>query len=143
MDPQQFLDKLIEAWNSHDRDRLLALYHPEFEGEDLPEGKMADGLRDAARMIDYILNAFPDIQMTQLDSGFNDKGQVFFFWEATGHHRGRLMNIPPTGKPVHFVGSTVFALRDGLIVRSRRLWDAAAILRQIGLLPELPRTHYA
>lgn len=143
MDPQQFVNKLIDAWNNHDRDGLLAMYHPEFEGEDLAEGKMADGLRDAARMVDYILNAFPDIKMTQLDLGYNDAGQVFLFWEASGHHNGRLMNIPPTGKVVYFVGSTVFTLRDGLIVKSRRLWDAAAILRQIGLLPELPRAHYA
>lgn len=86
-------------------------------------------------MLDYILAAFPDLKMELLEWGA-DGDQVFFFWQASGHQRGRLMNIPPTGKAVTFQGSTFFRLRDGKIIRSRRIWDVASVLRQIGLLPE-------
>lgn len=135
MNTHAFLTELMAAWNAHDRQRLLDLYHPDFDGLDLSEGKMAGGLADAGRMVDYILTAFPDLEMTVLESGA-EGDQVFLFWQATGHQRGRLMNIPPTGKQVTFQGSTFFRLHDGKIIRSRRIWDVAGVLRQIGLLPE-------
>lgn len=130
-----FLTEFIAAWNAHDKARLLDLYHPEYDGLDISEGKRAEGLSDVARMIDYILTAFPDLNMQLLEWGA-DGTRLFFFWKATGHHRGRLMNIPPTGKQVSFTGSTFMDLRDGKVLRSRRLWDVATALRQIGLLPE-------
>jgi hypothetical protein len=117
------------------------MYHPEFDGEDLSEGKSAGGLYDAGRMIDYILTAFPDMRMDLLEFG-SDGGNVFFFWKVTAHHGGRLMNIPPTGKPISFMGSTLFTLQDGKIIRSRRIWDVATVLRQIGLLPETTSASY-
>ncbi len=135
MSTHVFLTELMDAWNAHDRQRLLDLYHPDFDGVDLSEGKVAGGLPDAGRMVDYILTAFPDLEMKLLEYGTEDD-QVFLFWQATGHQRGRLMNIPPTGKYVTFQGSTFFRLRDGKIIRSRRIWDVAGVLRQIGLLPE-------
>ena len=141
MDAHAFLTELMAAWNAHSKDRLMNLYHPDFDGEDLSEAKHAGGLVDAARMIDYIFNAFPDIEMQLLEWG-GDGDNVFFFWRASGHHRGRLMNIPPTGKHCNFIGSTFFALKDGKIIRSRRIWDVATMLRQIGLLPEPTTVQY-
>jgi steroid delta-isomerase-like uncharacterized protein len=141
MSAEEFLTEVIEAWNARDKGRLLAQYHPDFEGADLSEAKRASGLAEAGKMIDYILTAFPDLEMRLLDWG-QDGDKVFFFWRATGRQRGRFMNIPPTGKPVSFTGSTFFTLRDGKIFRSRRIWDVAAMLRQIGLLPEPTTTEY-
>jgi steroid delta-isomerase-like uncharacterized protein len=135
MSAHAFLTELIAAWNDHNKQRLLDLYHPDFEGEDLSEGKRANGLYDAGRMIDYVLTAFPDLEMTLLEWG-TDGDKVFCFWQASGHQRGRLMNIPPTGKAVSFMGSTFITLKDGKIIRSRRIWDVATALRNIGLLPE-------
>lgn len=141
MSAEEFLNELTAAWNARDKQRLLAQYHPDFEGSDLSEAKRASGLSEAGRMIDYILTAFPDLEMNLLDWG-QDGDKVFFFWRATGRQRGRFMNIPPTGKPVSFTGSTFFTLRDGKIFRSRRIWDVAGMLRQIGLLPEPSTTEY-
>jgi steroid delta-isomerase-like uncharacterized protein len=141
MDAHAFLNELMDAWNAHDRDRLLARYHPDFAGEDLSEGKRADGLHDAGRMLDYVLRAFPDLKMTLLEWGCQGDS-IFFFWEVAGHQRGRLMNIPPTGKFCKFLGSTFLTLRDGKIIRSRRIWDVASALRHMGLLPEPSQTEY-
>ncbi len=141
MSAYALLDELIAAFNAHDKQRLLHLYHPDYDGEDLSEAKRADGLRDAGRMLDYMFTAFPDLEMRLLEKGA-DGDQVFFFWTATGHQRGRLMNIPPTGKFVSFTGSTFLVLRDGKIARSRRIWDVATVLRQIGLLPEPTTIEY-
>lgn len=141
MDAQAFLDKLLAAWNAHDKSAIMALYHPDFEGEDLSEAKAAKGLYQADRMVAYIFNAFPDLEMKPLEWGC-DGEKFFYFWKATGHHRGKLMNIPPTGKPCTFMGASIFTLKDGKILRSRRMWDVATMLRQIGLLPETTTTEY-
>lgn len=141
MNTQQFLNDLIAAWNAHDKQALLDMYHPDYDGEDLSEGKRASGLRNATRMIDYIFTAFPDLEMRLLEHG-SEGDQVFFFWMASGHQRGRLMNIPPTGKAVTFMGSTFIRLREGKIIRGRRIWDVASMLRQIGLLPEPSTAEY-
>lgn len=141
MSAQVFLDDLMAAWNARDKQRLLDMYHPDFDGEDLSEGKRADGLRDADRMIEYILTAFPDLEMKLLEWGA-DGDKVFCFWQASGHQRGRLMNIPPTGKLVSFTGSSLLILKDNKIVRSRRIWDVATALRHIGLLPEPTNIEY-
>lgn len=141
MDAHAFVSEIIAAWNAHDKSRLLAMYHPDFDGEDLSEGKRAEGIHDVTRMIDYILTAFPDLQMELTEWGA-DGDKLFFFWRATGHQRGRLMNIPPTGKAVSFIGSTFLVLQDGQILRSRRIWDVATALRQIGLLPEPTSVQY-
>jgi len=141
MSAQVFLDDLMAAWNARDKQRLLDMYHPDFDGEDLSEGKRADGLRDADRMIEYILTAFPDLEMRLLEWGA-DGDKVFCFWQASGHQRGRLMNIPPTGKLVSFTGSSLLILKDNKIVRSRRIWDVATALRHIGLLPEPTNIEY-
>jgi len=69
--------------------------------------------------------------------------KLFFFWKAKGHQRGRLMNIPPTGKFCSFLGSSFLTLKDGKILRSRRIWDVATALRNIGLLPEPTSSEYA
>ena len=141
MSAQVFLDDLMAAWNARDKQRLMDMYHPDFDGEDLSEGKRAGGLHDAGRMIDYILTAFPDLEMKLLEWGA-DGDKVFCFWTATGHQRGRLMNIPPTGKFVSFTGSSLLTLKEGKIIRSRRIWDVATALRQIGLLPEPTNIEY-
>ncbi|MFN0216998.1 MAG: ester cyclase [Saprospiraceae bacterium] len=142
MDNHAFLLNMIAAYNAHDRQSLIDLYHPDFEGEDLSEGKKASGVSDVTRMLDYILRAFPDLNMELLEWGVDDD-KLFFFWKATGHHRGRLMNIPPTGKFCSFLGSTFLTLKDGKIIRSRRIWDVATVLRNIGLLPEPTSSEYA
>jgi steroid delta-isomerase-like uncharacterized protein len=141
MHGHQFIQHIIDAWNAHDKQLLLSMYHPDFMGEDLSEGKRADGLLKVERMIDYIFAAFPDLNMQLLETGA-EGNQLFFFWVANGHQRGRLMNIPPTGKAVSFTGSTFIQLKDGKIIKTRRIWDVATALRQIGLLPEPSSSEY-
>lgn len=141
MDAPALLIELIAAYNAHDKQRLLQLYHPDFEGEDMSEGKKASGLSDATRMFDYILRAFPNLEMELLEWG-TEGDKYFFFWKASGHQRGRLMNIPPTGKFCSFTGATFLTVQDGKIIRTRRVWDVATALRNIGLLPEPTTVEY-
>jgi predicted ester cyclase len=56
-------------------------------------------------------------------------------WTLFGTHRGRLMGIPATGKPVSFKGISMLRYRKNMVMADTRVWDLAGLLRQIGLLP--------
>jgi predicted ester cyclase len=51
--------------------------------------------------------------------------------------RGRIMNIPPSGKKVACRRVMLLTVDDQQIVDGRNIWDVAGFLRGIGLLPRL------
>jgi predicted ester cyclase len=59
------------------------------------------------------------------------------FWQASGTHAGKVMNIPPTGRRVEMRGVSWLKMAGGKIVQGEQLWDVAGMLRAIGLLPDL------
>jgi predicted ester cyclase len=50
-----------------------------------------------------------------------------------GTHRGDLMGIAPTGRPIHIPVCEVLELRDGKIYREREYIDMAYLLTQLGV----------
>ncbi len=56
-------------------------------------------------------------------------------WTGTGTHRGELMGIPPTGKPVDVEAISIFRIADGKIAEEWTVWDALGLLQQVGAVP--------
>jgi len=109
------VNDLFGAWNAHDIERTVALYSPLYTGVDISQSEPHSGQDGIRRSIQIYLQAFPDFQLhTEEIIGQDDR--VVVLWSAEGTHRGKLMNIPAT---------------------ALYLWDVAALLREIGLLPEL------
>lgn len=128
--------ELVEAWNAHDLDRILACYASDFEGDDVAQPTPQRGPNDMRRVNTIWLRAFPDMRLTA-DNFVSDGDQRVLVWHWEGTHRGMIMNIPPTGRVVQVRGVSVFTLENGLIRRGQRIWDLAGLLRGLGLLPEL------
>ena len=132
----QVLAGLIDAWNDHDLERIVACYKADCEGVDvalaLPQYGRDAVQRTAARYLD----AFPDLQFVVKDSVV-DQNRAVQTWMASGTHQGTLLNIPPTGRPVTICGTSLYVVEDGQIRRAEHCWDLAGFLRAIGLLPEL------
>jgi steroid delta-isomerase-like uncharacterized protein len=127
---------MTAAWNAHDAERLLAFYSPEYEGSDVCESAPQRGLADARRSIEQYLRAFPGAEVTIEDTLVEDD-RLVVVWRARGKHQGTMLNIPATGREVEVCGVSVLTTRDGKVIRARQVWDVAALLRSIGLLPEL------
>jgi steroid delta-isomerase-like uncharacterized protein len=54
----------------------------------------------------------------------------------SGTHEGNFPGIPATGNHISSVrGTTVLELEAGKIRRESDYWDAATLMRQVGLLP--------
>ena len=58
-------------------------------------------------------------------------------WTLTGTHEGEYIAIPPTHRSVELPACSIFTLgADGLIGEEVVYFDAATLLRQLGVLPE-------
>jgi steroid delta-isomerase-like uncharacterized protein len=132
---KNFVDRLFEAWNSHDTELVLEHYDDVFVREDLGKHQTysKDDLRKTVRK--YI-NAFPDIQF-EVEKVIEKGEQVVVCWGASGHHKGKIMKIPATGRYVSFKGVSVLEIKNSKIVKVWYIWDEAGMLRQMGMLTEL------
>jgi steroid delta-isomerase-like uncharacterized protein len=130
--------QLFTAWNNHDAQAILNIYHNDFEREDVGNLQVY-GKDKLMKVVTNYLHAFPDLHM-EIDTVVEKKEQVVVCWTATGHHKGKIMNIPATGKFISFKGVSVLNITDEKIKRVWYLWDQASMLRQMGLLPELQHT---
>lgn len=135
-DIPQFLLHLLEAWNAHDLDRAVALYAPNYEGIDVGEASPQHGRQAARQALERYFAAFPDLHFTPEETIIQGN-RVAVTWSAQGTHRGRFMNIPPTGRAVVVRGVTVLTIEENQAQRGILMWDVAGLLRSLGLLPEL------
>jgi steroid delta-isomerase-like uncharacterized protein len=130
--------RLIAAWNTHDPHLIEALFVEDCVLEDCAIAVPLRGHRGLRRAVLFNFLAFPDVQF-ELLSQIQDGDRVSIEWRAEGTHAGRFMGIPATRRRVVLEGISLLILRDGRIARLRRVWDIAGVIRQLGLLPELPQ----
>lgn len=78
--------------------------------------------------------AFPDLTIT-VDDLLGDGDQVVLRWTAHATHRGELMGIPATGRPVTLTGIDILRIVDGRIVERWGEFNSAEMLQQLGALP--------
>ena len=80
------------------------------------------------------LNAAPDLRVTIEDLvAEDDKVGVRRSYEGT--HRGELLGIPATGKPVRVGSISIFRLAEGRIVEIWEQLDLLFLMQQLGVLP--------
>ena len=81
--------------------------------------------------------AFSDFRAVDVGDPIVSGNRAAQEWKVTGTHDGDLMGIPPTGKSATTYGcGTAEFGEDGLIHRAGNYWNAAALLQQLGVLPE-------
>jgi steroid delta-isomerase-like uncharacterized protein len=126
----------IKAWNDHEVEKLLSLYDEHSDCEIISENYRFTDSRSFEEMVHRFLYAFPDLHFETLEK-LEENDKVAMLWIARGTHRGKYINIPPTGKKLEVRGTAFFTLKNGKIVKTTFLWDGADMLRQMGLLPDV------
>lgn len=132
---REFTEKLFGAWNSHNVQAVLDMYHDDFIREDRANNRQYNK-QELARTVEAFITGFPDIRY-EVERVMQQDDCIVACWTASGHHRGKMMNIPPTGKFISICGISVIELAGDRIKRVWYQWDQAGMLRQMGLLPEL------
>lgn len=131
-----YAETINEAWNSHDIEKVLSFYSPEYIGDDIGQSSLLRGHDGLRAMLETYWQAFPDLQFRVTDRLIQDS-RLVVVWVAEGTHRGTIMNIPSTGHKVEVRGVSIIDVENDLIVRGQYVWDLAGMLRHMGLLPEL------
>jgi steroid delta-isomerase-like uncharacterized protein len=129
-------EELIDAWNSHDFAKVEPFYSPDYQGFDVAQAAPQQGIEGIKAGLTGYWKAFPDLHFTLQDC-VCEEDRMSLFWIATGTHRGPILNIPATGRPVHVQGCALHRIRDGKVVHCHYIWDTAGLLRNLGLLPAL------
>ena len=131
-----YAEMINEAWNSHDIEKVLNFYSPEYIGDDVGQASLLRGHDGLRAMLENYWSAFPDLRF-KVVSTLAQGNRLVIVWVGEGTHQGTIMNIPSTGHRVEVRGVSIIDVEDGLIVRGQYIWDLAGMLRHMGLLPEL------
>jgi steroid delta-isomerase-like uncharacterized protein len=131
----------MESENRHDFDATIATFdHPRYEL--VGTGEVYDGEAAVRGYFADTRTAFPD-QRNRIIALYPSRDAVIAEFVLAGTHRGPLRGLPPTYRAFECPMLAVFAFAPGSprIVCERVYFDAATILRQLGLAsdPRSPR----
>jgi steroid delta-isomerase-like uncharacterized protein len=129
----------MESENRHDFDATIATFdHPRYEL--VGTGEVHDGEAEVRRYFADTRTAFPD-QRNRIVALYPSRDAVIAELVLSGTHRGPLRGLPPTNRAFECPMLAVFAFAPGgrRIVCERVYFDAATILRQLGLASD-PRS---
>jgi steroid delta-isomerase-like uncharacterized protein len=123
-------EQWIAAWNSHRPDQMLALFTEDIVYEDVAFGVVNHGKAEVRKFAAEEFEGVPDLELKLLRAHVQG-GHGTIEWSFSGTDKG----LFKTGKKFSVRGVTVMDLRDGKISRNLDFYDAATIMRQVGLLP--------
>jgi steroid delta-isomerase-like uncharacterized protein len=129
----------MESENRHEFDTTLqTFFHPRYEL--VATGEVFDGEAQVRQYYADTRTAFPD-QRNRLIALHPSDDSVIAEFILEGTHKGPLRGMPPTGRAFSMQASAVFFFGAGSdrIVCERVYFDAATILRQLGLASD-PRS---
>jgi steroid delta-isomerase-like uncharacterized protein len=132
-------NRMLEAWNAHNTSALLELMSEDVVYDDASWPKRMYGHSDVREFLESTWRAIPDLTFEFDDPLVNtEASQIANCWRATATHTGPWdpPGLDPTRRPIKFEGTFVGELRDGKLLRIRVAYDVAAIMRQLGILPE-------
>ena len=80
------------------------------------------------------LTGFSDAEFNIVDV-FGQGNKIVKHWNFKGTHDGDFFGIPPTGKKIDLIGTTLVLMKDGKILQEQDFFDNYSLLSQLGLLP--------
>ncbi|HJS92898.1 MAG TPA: nuclear transport factor 2 family protein [Solirubrobacteraceae bacterium] len=129
----------LDAWNSHDPDRVLDLLTDDVEARDDSWPTAMRGHADVRKFLDALWRAVPDMTFERLDGPYviPDEPRASFHWRGTGTFTGRMdpPGFAPTGRRWEIDGADFHEYREGRISRLRVVFDLMSVSRQLGVMP--------
>ena len=128
---------LVECWNARDFDGYEAVLAEDVDVELIPFETTLRGARTARAHAESQAAAFPDGKVVITTMRADGDGTVLEF-VGRGTHTGVLVTpsgtIPPTGRTGELRYCFVYDIDDGRVRRIRQYYDAATLMRLLGLM---------
>jgi steroid delta-isomerase-like uncharacterized protein len=137
--PEAFQARVDETWNRHDADALAALFADDGVMRLVATGETARGRAQIRALAEGRLRAFPEWHL-QVTDAFGVAGRVCAEFILTGTNEGEFQGIAPTHRRIEVELCSVFRMNPEGLAEEKVYFDSAALLRQLGLLPDPGRT---
>src|SRR5215831_9803639 len=125
----QFAERWITAWNSHDSAKVVPLFTADVVYEDVAFGEINHGTEELKKFSGEFFLAVPDLNM-QLAECSIEGNHGSIEWLMSGTDKG----VFKTGKKFKVRGVSIITLDHGKISRNLDYYDSASIMKQVGLL---------
>jgi steroid delta-isomerase-like uncharacterized protein len=136
---EDFAERWLEAWNSHEPERVLALMHEDCVYDDSAWPRTMRNHAEVREFLDSAWRAFPDLRFERDHGPFVHPTEpaAAIYWRAYGSHTGPLdpPGLAPTGRRIQPEGADFHVYRDGKLARLRIVFDMADTMRQLRVLP--------
>jgi steroid delta-isomerase-like uncharacterized protein len=131
------VDAVTAAWNNHDAAGFAAQYSEDATLRIIATGDVQRGRKQLQAVAEAYLHAFPDLQMERRATYECDETVCIIESTIAATHKGESLGIPPTHRTVELFTCSIFTLNSGLHLSGEVVYfDAATLLRQLGVLPE-------
>ena len=131
----ELAQRYLAAWNAHDADAVADFFSADAVYDDRGAAHVARGREAIRDHVNEVIAAFPDLrfELTRVAHGTDFSCAE---WTCRMTHRGKLSGLGPTGRKVTSEGVDVATLEPaGTIAHLVSYYDAAAIMRGLGVLP--------
>ena len=136
---RDFAQRWIDAWNSHEVDRVLALMSEDIEYCADAWPKLMRGHADVREFLEAGWRAMPDMTLELLGGPYVIPGEprAALHWRGRATHTGPLdpPGFAPTGRRWEQDGVDFLEYRDGRVCKLRITFDMLSVSRQLGLMP--------
>jgi steroid delta-isomerase-like uncharacterized protein len=122
-------DGWIAAWNSHDAEKVVAIFTTDVLYEDVTLAAVSHGSAELRKFAASAFEAVPDMKFELVNSSA-ERGHGSIEWIFSGTDHG----LYKTGKRFSVRGVSAIDLRGGKISRELDFYNAASVMRQVGLL---------
>jgi steroid delta-isomerase-like uncharacterized protein len=131
----EWMDRYLDAWNSHDGTQVAAFMATGATYEDLALGALHTG-REAIGAFASEAHEFSSDYRFVPVSQQQDGSWYALEWEMSGTNTGEGGGLPATNKSYRIRGVSIGRLDDdGKILENRDYWNMADYLVQVGILP--------
>jgi steroid delta-isomerase-like uncharacterized protein len=136
---RDFIGRWLDAWNSHEPDRVLTFLTEDVDIRDDSWPKTMHGHRDAREFLEAVWRATPDMTFELLAGPYliPREPRASFHWRGRGRFTGPMdpPGFAPTGRAWEVDGVDFQEYRDGRIAKLRVVFDLMTVSRQLGVMP--------
>lgn len=128
-------DRWQAAWTGTDGAAFIDCCTPDVQYEDPVTIEPLEGLDALCGHAEALRRAFPDLRVESTGERLGGEAFACLPWRLLATHRGRLGDVPATGRFLVLHGVHYLELSEGRVRRARGFLDLYSAGVQLGLLP--------
>ena len=128
--------RMYELINTGNLDGIDELVSPSFVEHEAFPGLPTTGPEAPKAALTMFRAAFPDLRMSA-DDTLAEGNKVVVRGTMSGTHKAEFMGIPPTDRGVKIQFIDIIEFRDGMATAHWGITDQAAMMEQLGLVPDM------